>query len=431
MNVAVVGLGHLGTVTAACLASAGHHVVGFDFDLETARSLQLGQPAFFEPGLEAMLGRELSDGRLHFVTEMREAIDDADIVWVAYDTPLDVDARADVEFVVTRVVRLYSNVRRGALMLISSQLPAGTTRRLEKEFALGHPDKLVTFAYVPENLQLGKAISGFNRPERIVVGLRSEADRDRVTALLRPFSGNIEWMSVESAEMTKHALNAFLGTCVAFVNEIAVLCEHVGADPSEVERGLRSDARIGRTAYLSPGAAFSGGTLAREINFLTQIGVNSQQATLLLTGVRASNEAHKQWVHRKLSALLGQLRGQTVAVWGLAYKSGTNSVRHSNSIELCEWLVQEGARVQAHDPVIKSLPPELSSTIILCATPAEALVDATALVIATPWTDYLSLSAQTVASQMRSAVVVDPGRFLINTLGRNPQIRYASVGSPL
>jgi UDPglucose 6-dehydrogenase len=289
----------------------------------------------------------------------------------------------------------------------------------------------VAFAYSPENLRLGKAVSAFTQPERVVVGVRSESDRERVAALFRPFTDRIEWMSVESAEMTKHALNAFLATSVTFINELAVLCEQVGADAKEVERGLKSEARIGPRAYLSPGAAYAGGTLARDITFLTQIGARHHLPTHLFEGVRASNDRHKQWARHKLSALLGDLKGHTVAVWGLTYKPGTNTLRRSSAVELCRWLVEQAALVQAHDPAVTALPDDLAGRMMLCPKPEAALRNAAVLVVATEWPDYRAVEADAVASCMATPTVIDPSRFLSKTLGNDSRICYVTVGKAL
>ena len=428
MNVCVVGLWHLGTVTAACLASVGHHVVGLDFESEVVERLRAGHPPLFEPGLEDLVKRGMADGYLGFTTDAAQALRDARVVWIAYDTPVDESDQADVEFVVGRVERLFPDLAVDSLVLVSSQLPVGTTYRLEQAYVAAYPNQPVTFAYTPENLRLGKAISVFTRPDRVVVGVRSEADRKRVAELLSPFTERIEWMSVESAEMTKHALNAFLSTSVAFINEVAVLCEEVGADAKEVERGLKSEARIGPRAYLSPGAAFAGGTLARDVAFLAQLGTHYGQPTHLLRAVKTSNDTHKLWARAKLEGLIGDLRDQSVGVWGLTYKPGTDTLRRSSSVELCRWLAERGVRVQAHDPAVKSLPPDLAATISLCSTPTDALAGVVGLVVATEWPDYQSVPADVVVASMRSALVVDPNRFLSQTLGNDPRIRYVTVG---
>ncbi len=348
---------------------------------------------------------------------------------MACDTPVDDDDRADVEYVIERVTRVFPHIRDGALLLISSQLPVGTTRQLEQRFAAGSRGRRVGFGYSPENLRLGKAIAVFTQPDRVVAGVRVDADRERVSELLRPFDPKIEWMSVESAEMTKHALNAFLATSVTFINEIAALCEQVGADATEVERALKSEARIGPKAYLSPGPAFAGGTLARDVVFLSQLGVAHGVPTRLLSSVKSSNDAHRQWPQRRIEQLLPDLSGRTVAVWGLTYKPGTDTLRRSASIELCRWLNERGATVRAHDPAVRSLPASLAARIELADSAPGAVQGASALVVATPWPDYKEILPCELKARMARALVLDPGRFLFDTLGRDEGIEYVSVGT--
>jgi UDPglucose 6-dehydrogenase len=328
------------------------------------------------------------------------------VLWVTFDTPVDDEDRADVDFVIKQVESVLDFVERETIVLVSSQLPAGTIRRLEQS----HPR--VSFACAPENLRLGKAIDAFLKPDRIVAGTRNENQRKIISELLEPLHARIEWMSVESAEMTKHALNAFLGTSIAFINEIAVVCEGVGADAQEVARGLKTDTRIGPRAYLSPGGPFSGGTLARDIEFL-----RSRAALPLISGVKESNDLHSTWVRRKLQAVLGALQGKTIAVWGLTYKPGTDTLRRSASVELCRVLLAQNAHVHAYDPMVKSLPPELTGAQ-LCKTAEEALRGAVALVVATEWPEFKN------AAVPRGLIVVDPNRFI----GTRDGVLYFSVG---
>jgi len=428
MNVAVLGLWHLGTVTAACLASGGHTVVGLDFDPTVVANLAEGRPPLFEPGLEDLVRLGLAGGRLRFTTDPASAVRAADLIMVAYDTPVDDDDRADVEYVVDRTSRLFPHFRDGQLVIISSQVPVGTTRRCDQAFAAESGGRVVGFGYIPENLRLGTAIAAFTQPDRTVAGIRSEADRSKVGALLKPFTERIEWMSVESAEMTKHALNAFLATSVTFINEIAALCEQVGADATEVERGLKSEARIGPKAYLGPGGAFAGGTLARDIVFLSELGQTHGVATHLLSSVKASNDAHRQWPLRRLLRLLGGVSGKKIAVWGLTYKPGTDTLRRSSAIELCQDLVAQGASVRAFDPAVKRLPLDLADRMVLSDTPLSAVEGASALVVATPWPEYREVAASEVFSRMTRTLVLDANRFLGETLGKHSEVEYLSVG---
>ncbi len=430
MKVCVLGLWHLGTVTAACLASGGHQVIGLDFDETVINNLKSGQPPLFEPGLEDLVKKGLKARSLDFSTDAATAVSDAQVIWVTYDTPVDDDDNADVNYVIERVSRLFPYLKSGQEVLISSQLPVGTSKTLEAMFNKAQPGVTVSFSYSPENLRLGKAISVFTQPDRVVIGVRTEKSRQVFTELLAPFTDHIEWMSVESAEMTKHALNAFLATSVTFINEIAALCEQVGADAKEVERGLKSEARIGPKAYLGPGGAFAGGTLARDIAFLTKLGLQHQLPIHLVPAVRASNDAHKGWPRRRLAQILGDLKGKTIAIWGLTYKAGTDTLRRSSAIELCQWLLEQGVNVRAHDPAVKNLPEQYAS-ICLCTSPLEAAQAADALVIATEWPDYRTVSMQQVTAAMHTPVVLDANRFLVASLETLPGITYVAVGKAI
>ena len=430
MNVCVVGLWHLGSVTAACLAEAGHAVAGLDFDAGTVTKLLAGHAPILEPGLDDLLARGLARGMLRFTTDAADGLRGADIVWITYDTPVDAEDRADVAGVLANVRRLFPFLEPGTLVLVSSQLPVGSVRELEAAFAAARPGVAVSFGCSPENLRLGKAIAVFTKPDRVVAGVRRGADRARVEELLRPFGARIEWMSVESAEMTKHALNAFLATCVTFINEVAAICEHVGADAKEVERGLKSEARIGPRAYLAPGAAFAGGTLARDVRFLSDLAGRHGTEAVMIPAVDTGNRRHQAWPRRKLSELLGTLNGRRIAVWGLAYKPGTDTLRRSTSVELCRWLVEQGAEVRVHDPKVTALPPDTIKAAMVCAEPLEAAHGADALVIGTEWPAYRAIAAADVVAAMRTPVIVDANRFLHNTLGGFPGVRYAAVGMP-
>jgi UDPglucose 6-dehydrogenase len=424
LKICVLGLWHLGIVTAACLASVGHDVVGLDFDPDNVARLNQGLPPLFEPQIEDLLQAGIKDGRLKFTGDIDAATRAIDVLWVTYDTPVDENDVADVEYVLEHVDRVLSQMAIPTLILISSQLPAGTVRRLESKWG----GKGLSFAYSPENLRLGKAVSVFMKPDRVVVGIRRDLDRELIAGLFAAFTEDIQWMSVESAEMTKHALNAFLATSVTFINEIAVICEQVGADAKEVERGLKSEARIGPKAYLSPGGAFAGGTLARDISFLVNLGNQAGAPSHLLSAVRTSNNEHRLWLRRKIQSLLGSLKGKTVAVWGLTYKPGTDTLRRSTSVELCEWITENGGHVRAHDPAVTELPAGLREKIDLCSSAIDALKGADALVLATEWSDYTTVDPSAVLEVMPAGVVLDPGGFLAKQLAPEPRIRYFAVG---
>jgi UDPglucose 6-dehydrogenase len=227
--------------------------------------------------------------------------------------------------------------------------------------------------------------------------------------------------------MTKHALNAFLATSVTFINEIAAICEQVGADAIEVERGLKSEARIGPKAYLGPGGAFAGGTLARDVAFLTRLGKQFNVPVELFPAIKSSNDAHKNWARRRLLQLLGDLKGKTIAVWGLTYKPGTDTLRRSNAVELCDWLLAQGVNVRAHDPAVKKLPHELGKVEIV-ASAFDAVQEADALVVATEWPEYRQVDMSVVVSVMNTPYILDVNRFLAKNVEALPAIKYVAVG---
>ena len=429
MNVCVQGLWHLGTVTAACLASLGHRVTGLDFNSSTISRLKDGMPPLYEPGLKELIQSGLASGYLSFTSQVEEALSSIDVLWIAYDTPIDDDDNADIDYVLARIEKVLPNLPAGATVLISSQIPIGSIKRLEAMANDRFPDKEIGFACSPENLRLGKALEVFLRPDRIVVGVRSKRDRERLDRLLRPITERIEWMSIESAEMTKHAINAFLATSVAFVNEIASICELVGADAKEVERGLRTESRIGSKAYLSPGGAFAGGTLARDISFLNSVSAQKGLLTPLLSSVKVSNAQHKHWVTRKLRLLFPDLSKATVAIWGLTYKVGTDTLRRSIAVELCNWLVEQGVKVCVHDPVVKELPQKWAVKVARSDDPVDALKGAQALVISTEWPQYKEISADAIANTAPGLVILDANRFLCS-LAEDARMKYVAVGTP-
>jgi len=430
MKVCVQGLWHLGSVTAACLASVGHDVVGLDADQRTIDGLNQGKAPLYEPGLDDLLQSGIARGCLRFTTNQDEAVAAAEVLWVAFDTPVDDDDRADVEFVLNQIKDVLPALTDGTVVLVSSQMPVGSIRELETFARETLEDKQFNFSCSPENLRLGKALDVFLKPDRMVVGVPTDEARYKLEKLLLPITDRIEWMSVESAEMTKHAINAFLATSVTFANEIASICELVGADAKEVERGLKTETRIGPKAYLSPGGPFAGGTLARDIEFLRVASRVKQLVTPLLSSVRASNDEHKNWVRRKLLDKFKVLKGVTVAIWGLTYKPGTDTLRRSLAVELCDWLIEQGVTVKVHDPAVRQLPERWSGHVLNQARAIDAVVGANALVVGTEWPEFRQEAANLLSVARPNLVVIDANRHLekaVAPLG----LQYVAVGTPM
>lgn len=427
MKIAVIGLWHLGTVTAACLANKDFHVIAYDDGFETITQLQNLRAPVFEPGLDLLIENAVTKKSLTFSLDKKD-IQDADLIWITYDTPVDDDDKADVDLVINKVKELFPYIKNKAVVLISSQLPIGSTARLQNAYNNEFPQKDVCFAYSPENLRLGKAIEVFTKPDRIIIGLNDKSKKLILENVLQVFTDNLIWMSVESAEMTKHAINAFLATSVVFANELATLCEKVGAEASEVEKGLKSEERIGPKAYLRAGNAFAGGTLARDINYLIDIAEIHETKSNLFPAVLISNLAHRKWAQNKLKELISDLGNTTIAILGLTYKPGTDTLRRSTAVEICQWLHKQGTKVIAFDPAIKSLPAQFDKVITLATSIEHALQNAKAALILTEWPEFKEITAEKIKTHMKQPLVLDSGSFLSKNLANTTDIQYVTVG---
>ena len=420
MNICVLGLWHLGSVTAACCAKH-FPVIGLDFDATNIAKLNSGHAPLLEPGLDELISAGLAAKKLSFTSDATIACENTDILWLTYDTPVNDADESDVEFVLGNLRRALPHLPNGALVLISAQLPVGTCAKLEKEFPQFH------FACSPENLRLGKAIDAFEKAERAVVGIRNDTKKALLEQLFKPFAAQIIFMRTESAEMVKHALNSFLALSITFINEVARLCEHTGADAKEVSAGLKSEARIGPKAYLGPGGPFAGGTLARDVVTLTKLAEANGEKISVIPAIKQSNDLHRGWAFRRLQSRLGDLRGKKISILGLTYTTNTDTLRRSAAVELCQQLLQAGAKVTVFDPAITNLPPELSSVALAADIPA-ALTGAEAVAVCTEWPQFRQADWAKIIPQMRQPVFVDANRFLEKELKNVPGVEHLSVG---
>ena len=418
--IAVLGLWHLGSVTAACCAKY-FRTIGLEFDEGVIKKLKAGKAPLLEPGLDDLISAGIVSKSLSFTSNAASACANADVLWLCYDTPVNDNDESDVEFVLDRLRKVLSHLAAGALVLISAQLPVGTCAGLEKEFPQ------FSFAYSPENLRLGRAIDSFEKADRVVVGIRDESKKELLQRLFAPFTQQILFMRTESAEMVKHALNSFLALSITFINEIARLCEHAGADAKEVSAGLKSEPRIGSRAYLGPGGPFAGGTLARDVVTLTKLSQMKGEMLSVIPAIKLSNDMHRNWVYTRLESGLGALKGRRIGILGLTYTTNTNTLRRSAAVELCKRLLDAGAEVSAFDPAIKSLPADLGS-VSLCADISEAVRDADAVAICTEWPQFRQADWPKMIPDMRGRIFVDANRFLENELKGIAGVKFYSVG---
>jgi len=421
MNIIVLGLWHLGSVTAACTARH-HRVTGLDFDEPVLAQLRVGHAPLHEPGLDDLITAGLTSGRLTFSNDA-SIVQQAEVLWVCYDTPVDVDDRSDIDWVHTRLACVLPCLRSGTVVLISAQLPVGTCAQLAKQ----HPT--LHFACSPENLRLGKALEAFEKPARIIVGVSSAVARTVLEKMLAPLGAPLVWMRTESAEMVKHALNSFLALSVAYINEIATLSEMVGADAQEVAAGLKSDPRIGERAYLGPGGPFAGGTLARDVVTLSQLGITQHLPLALIPAIKESNDRHRGWAFRKIQPALTGIKQPIVAVLGLAYTPNTSTLRRSAAVELCRQLLAAGMKVQAYDPLIRTADAELRD-LSLSPSAADAMQGAHAVVICTEWPEFRDYPWPTLIASMAQPVVIDANRLVEKSVASVAGLVYLTVGRP-
>jgi UDPglucose 6-dehydrogenase len=417
--IGVIGVGWVGLVTAACFAELGHRVVARDIVAEKIEALSRGETTIHEPGLDELLAR--NSERLAFTTEMGEVLDAARILFVCVDTPPTRSGDADLSRVRSVVAELRADGDH--VLVMKSTVPAGTGESIRRELP-GVP-----YVSCPEFLKEGSAVADFMRPDRVVIGADrgDEGAGDAVAALYEPLGGELVRTDVASAEMIKLASNAFLATKISFINEIANVCEEVGADVAEVARGMGLDRRIG-PSFLRAGIGYGGSCFPKDVSALKMLAGNSGYHFQLLNAVIEVNELQKRRVVGKLQARLGSLVGRRVALLGLAFKPDTDDMREASSLVLAARLQGEGAEVVAYDPVAGDAARELLDGVELCGSALEALDGADAAVLVTEWPEFASLDWLAAAARMARPLLVDGRNFLDPDALRAAGFEYEGVG---
>tara|TARA_B100002019_G_scaffold276367_1_gene275117 strand:- start:8034 stop:9317 length:1284 start_codon:yes stop_codon:yes gene_type:complete len=426
MNICVLGLWHLGSVISASVASKGHKVIGIDQNTKIINNLNRNKAPIYEPHLNKLIKKGISSGNLTFTDNKKKAIN-AEILWVTFDTPVDENDNADTNYVMNQVKEIMPYLKKNVVILFSSQLPVGSIKKIKFFSDNSFPEKKFKFASSPENLRLGNSLEIFLNPDRVIIGVAENKTKIILSKLFKTITGKIEWMKIESAEMTKHALNSFLATSIIFANEIASFCEKIGADASEVERGLKTDNRIGKKAYLSPGNPIAGGTLLRDVNFLNQKRRKLKLQSPLLSSLVKSNNIHKNWISKKLLEKFDKISNISITIWGLTYKPYTDSLRRSLSIELCKWLLKKGAKINVYDPVVKKLPKYLNKKVKIYEQPLKTLKNSDVLVIGTYWPEFKKFTSKIYTASKKKLIIIDPNNNLkIKRLKSNQ--RYITFG---
>lgn len=430
MKIAIIGLWHLGSVMAACLASRGHFVFAYDPDEAVRENLRIGKAPIFEPELNELLQKGLMSHQLKIINDL-SLLKTVEIIWITFDTPVNELDQADVKFIQNEVIKIAPFIQENTLLLVSSQLPIGSTKYFKKMISDMIPEINFSVGYIPENLRLGKAIPIFLNPDRVIVGLERAEDKIKIVEVFKLITSNLIWMSIESAEMTKHALNAFLATSIVFINEIAVLCEQYGADAAEIEQGLKSEERIGAKAYLRAGEAIAGGTLLRDVHFLNELAKDKNIHLPLVSGILHSNNTHKQWLFSKIHSVFSELNNKVIAILGLTYKPNTDTLRRSVAVEMAQYLYEQGAIIKAYDPMIQCLPDHLKKVIQLTASEEEALDSSDAFIIATPHLQFKNDKLLLWIDKMKQKNIFDPMRFLNHFLENVVSLNYYSIGKTI
>lgn len=428
MKVCALGIWHLGAVASTCLADLGFQVVGVDQDPARVEELNRGCPPLFEPGLEELLVRNLAAGRLRYTTDLEEGVRGADYVLIAYDTPVDERDEVDLSGLFATAEALALHLTAGVTLVVSSQVPVGTCEKLAETVSAVNPSLAFGIACVPENLRLGQAIERFRHPDMIVIGSDDSRTLTKVAELFASIEAPKVSVSLRTAEMTKHAINAYLATCISFANELAVLCDMVGADALKVAEALRMDARVSAKAPLLPGSGFSGGTLARDVKVLRRLGRQHNYPPPLLDGVWKANQRQARAPVRRLKDVYPALRGQTVTVLGLTYKPGTSTIRRSAALEVIKTLASEGVKVQAYDP--KADPEELAlhQGFTVCSRVEDAARGSDALLLMTPWPEFRELNFARIGESMKSRVFIDAHNYLDGESLAEQGFKYLGVG---
>ena len=421
----VLGAGWVGLVTAACFAELGHRVVLRDIDPERIEALTVGEVPIHEEGLADRLDRNRD--RLRYTLDIGDVLETAGIVFVCVGTPPMYTGDADLS-AIWQVVDELAGLEDRLVLVMRSTVPVSTGAHVRARL---DARELAHVGYVsnPEFLAEGTAVANFTHPDRVVVGAFVEADGDRVARLFEPLGAPIVRTDVASAEMIKLASNAALATRISFINEIANVCERVGADVEEVARGIGLDHRIG-PHFLRPGIGYGGSCFPKDASALKQIAANSGYHFQLLTAVIEVNELQKRRVVQKLQAHLGQLQGRTVALLGLAFKPRTNDMRGAPSLVLAARLMTEGAIVRAWDPVALEEARTLLAGVEFCDTVLEAVEDADAAVVVTEWPELRDLASSEMRQAMRTPLIVDGRNLLDPATVRAAGFAYESVGRP-
>jgi UDPglucose 6-dehydrogenase len=415
MKIAVVGTGYVGLVTGTCFAEVGIDVTCVDIDQRKIDNLHKGIMPIYEPGLEEMVLRNVDKGRLHFTTSLKEAIQGAEVAFIAVGTPPGEDGSADLKYVLGVAKEIGTHMTDYLVVVTKSTVPVGTSEKVRKALAEAQAARGTNIAYDvasnPEFLKEGAAIEDFLKPDRIVVGTSSKKAEETIGKLYKPFTLNghpVIYMDIPSAEMTKYAANAMLATKISFMNDIANLCEIMGADVNWVRKGIGSDPRIGNK-FIYPGVGYGGSCFPKDVKALIRTARENGHEMRILEAVEDVNDDQKMVMSKKVIRHFGEdLKGKTFAVWGLSFKPKTDDMREAPSVVIINELLKRGAQVRAYDPVaMEEAKHQLHDTITYAKDQHDALLDADALLLITEWPEFRMPNFGVVKKLLKGHVIFD------------------------
>ena len=415
MNIAIVGTGYVGLVSGTCFSEMGINVTCVDIDEQKIAKLQNGIVPIYEPGLEDMVLRNVKAGRLKFTTDIRTCLDEAEVVFSAVGTPPDEDGSADLHYVLDVARTVGKNIKNYLVFVTKSTVPVGTAKKVKaaiaEEIAKRGADVEFDVASNPEFLKEGAAIDDFMRPDRVVVGVESDRAKEIMARLYRPFmltNDRMLFTDIPSAEMIKYAANSMLATRISFMNDIANLCERVGADVSMVRKGIGSDSRIG-AKFLYPGCGYGGSCFPKDVKALIKTAEKNGYEMHVLKAVEEVNERQKRILFDKLEKHFGgDLKGKKIAMWGLSFKPETDDMREAPALVLIDLLLKAGCEVKVYDPIaMEECKRRIGETVTYCADKYEAAIDADALLMVTEWKEFRVPSWDVLKKTMRGNVVID------------------------
>ncbi len=436
MNITIIGTGYVGLVTGTCLADVGNNVLCLDLEKKKIESLKKGLIPIFEPGLESLVKKNIEAGKLNFTSDIKESVTYGDVQFIAVGTPGEEDGSADLQYVLEAAKNIGKFMNSDKFVVNKSTVPVGTAEKVKQVISSELSKRRVNYELDvvsnPEFLKEGAAVNDFQKPDRIIIGVESEKAGKKMKQIYSPFQRNREkiiLMDIRSAELTKYAANAMLATRISFMNELANLAEKLEADIENVRIGIGSDSRIGYS-FLYPGCGYGGSCFPKDIRALVEVGDNLKQPLSILSAVEKANNFQKEVIIKKIKKIFGNnIKNMIFGVWGLAFKPGTDDMREAPSINIINFLIKEGAKINVFDPVAQNEARKIfSNNINYCNTPTKTIENCDALIILTEWKEFRSPDFKRMKKMIKTSTIFDGRNLYDPEQVRSEGLIYYAIG---